>query len=439
MEKSPVDAEQVAWERISSAAREADPALSLAGLGLTRVPDGLKTLRYLTHLDLSGNRLTELPEWLGALTALEQLILRGNRLVQLPPSLAGLSRLAQLDAADNRLLQVPPELASLPRLSVLELGGNPHLLVPPPAIVARGSHAMLDHLRGLGSTAESAAETTLPSGIPPSDRAQDDATHGARHKAFLVGVPVLVICAVVLITAAMLGAAPGRTSPSSASLPAARAAAPAGAIDVSPNTAETATAKAPTTKNASPSSPEPAPFAGRVSTSATAPAASAAAATVTSSSVTTDAVGAYPTAAPDVDLALGQPATASSTMEDYVGSNAVDGNPDTYWESQDGTAFPQTLTIDLGGVTTVGRFDFRLPEASDWNERSETFTILGSTDGTDFFTIKPSAVYTFNANSASDDSTPLTIGPVHVRYIELSFTATNGWPAAQIGELDVYS
>ena len=59
MEKSPVDAEQVAWERISSAAREADPALSLAGLGLTRVPDGVKTLRYLTHLDLSGIQLTE--------------------------------------------------------------------------------------------------------------------------------------------------------------------------------------------------------------------------------------------------------------------------------------------------------------------------------------------------------------------------------------------
>ncbi|HWG27786.1 discoidin domain-containing protein [Actinospica sp.] len=433
MDESPVEAEQVAWERIKTAAREADSALSLAGLRLAQVPKSLKTLRYLTHLDLSGNQLTELPEWLGELTALELLVLRGNRLVQLPLSLAQLSRLAQLDAADNRLLQVPPELASLPRLSALELRGNPHLLVPPPAIVAQGSHAVLDYLRGLGGTAESAAEITLPSGTPLYNPAQDDATHGTRRKALLIGIPVLVIAAVIAITAAMAGAGPGQTSASSASLPTAQAAVPAGTISVSPNRAETATAKAPTTKHA-PTSPKPTRSAGRSSTSAT-----ASAVTATSSSATATGAGAYPTAAPDVDLTLGRPATASSAMEDYAASKAVDGNTNTYWESQDGTTFPQTLTLDLGDVTTVGRFDFRLPEASDWNERTETFTILGSTDGTDFFTIEPSAVYTFNANSASDDSASLTIDPVHTRYIELSFTTTDGWPAAQIGELDVYS
>ena len=460
MDVSPAEAEQVALERIRSAEREADSALSLAGLGLVQIPDGLKALKYLTHLDLSGNELTELPEWIGSLTALELLVLRGNRLVELPPSLARLSRLAQLDAADNRLLQVPPALASLPRLSVLELDGNPHLLVPPPAIVAQGSHAILEHLRGLSGldgTAESAAEITVASGIPPYKPTQGDAPRGTRRKAFLVGIPVLVIGAVIAVTAGMIGAGagPGRTSASSASPATVQAALPGGTAGASLNkgaATEAATASAtaaatstaigtaegPTTKNALTSLPEPTLSAGLVSGSAAAPTATATAAS-TSSSANAAAAVAYPTAAPDVDLAQGMPATASSTIQNYVASNAVDGNADTYWESQDGTAFPQSLTVDLGSVTTVGRFDFRLPEAPGWNERTETFTILGSTDGTDFFTIQPSAVYTFNANSASDDSASLTISPVHTRYIELYFTATDGWPAAQIGELGVYS
>jgi hypothetical protein len=439
MGEPPEEAEQVASQLIMAAANEADSVLSLSGLGLARLPDELRMLRYLTRLDLSDNLLTELPEWIGELSTLELLVLRGNRLMQLPPSLARLGRLTQLDAADNRLLQVAPELATMPRLAAIELRGNPHLLVPPPEIVARGNHAVLDYLRGHGVPGESANEVTIASSpVPPIPPIQAGDEHGVRRKALLIGVPVLVIGAVVAITAAMSGGQPAQTSDSS--LPTTQAATSIGAVVVSSKQATSTATKTPHAPTYSPT-----PTSEHASTHAATPGASTTPTTgattseASAASTTTAADAVIPTASPGVDLALDRPATATTAMQYYPASNVVDGSPSTYWESVDGDAFPQTLTVDLGEVTTVGSFEFRLPDASGWNERTETFTILGSTDGTDFFTIAPSAVYTFNANSSSDDTASLTISPVHTRYVELYFTATDGWPAAQIGELDVYS
>jgi hypothetical protein len=434
MSEPPIKADQEASDRIGAAAHELESVLSLSGLGLPRLPEDLRALKYLTVLDLSDNELTELPEWIGELAALEQLVLRGNRLTQLPPSLARLSRLTQLDAADNRLLQVAPELAALPRLATIELRGNPHLLVPPPEIVAEGGRAVLEYLRGTVNTGESATEIIFRSIPRPSDPMPPGSEHGGRRKAMMIAVPVLVVCVGVAITAALSGGGSGQTSPSA--LPAARAVTSVNAIAVSPN--QTA-AKSSTTLHAPTYSPTS--TAERATAHATAPQTSAPPSKTTAAKTGAAAppTTTYPIAAPGVDLAASRPASSSSTMQNYAAGNVVDGNPSTYWESLDGAAFPQTLKVDLGEVTTVGRFDFRLPTASDWNERAETFTILGSTNGTSFFTIQPSGTYTFNANSASDDSASLTVAPVHARYIELDFTATNGWPAAQLGELDVYS
>jgi hypothetical protein len=436
MSEAQLKAEQEASDRIGTAARQLESALSLSGLGLARLPEDLRALKYLTVLDLSGNLLTELPEWIGELAALEQLVLRGNRLTQLPPPLARLSRLTQLDAADNRLLQVAPELAAMPRLATIELRGNPHLLVPPPEIVAEGGRAVLEHLRGTAGPGEAATEIIFRSPPPPPVPRPADEGHETRRKALMIGVPVLVVCVAVAVTAALSSGRAGQTSTSA--LPAARAVTSVNAVVIPPGQSATkgaTTLHAPTYSPTSTAEPTTT-HAAAPQTSATPGETTAAAAADPSAAPTTIA---YPTAAPGVDLAANGPATSSSTMQNYVAANVVDGNPDTYWESLDGAAFPQTLEVDLGQVTTVGRFEFRLPQASDWNERTETFTVLGSTNGTDFFTIEPSGTYTFNANSPSDDSASLTVDPVHARYIKLYFTATDGWPAAQLGELGVYS
>jgi hypothetical protein len=55
------------------------------------------------------------------------------------------------------------------------------------------------------------------------------------------------------------------------------------------------------------------------------------------------------------NLALNQPITASSTASGFPATNANDGNTSTYWESTDGAAYPQTLTVNLGSVQSSGR------------------------------------------------------------------------------------
>jgi hypothetical protein len=151
--------ERKALRLIGAAAEDLRSALSLAGLGLEAVPPELGALSSLTRLDLSANRLTELPDWISDLTELEELVLRGNLLARLPPALVGLERLARLDAADNRLVEIPAGLSRLPRLSMLDLSGNGHLILPPPQVVALGSHAVLEYLRGYGNMPGDEPET----------------------------------------------------------------------------------------------------------------------------------------------------------------------------------------------------------------------------------------------------------------------------------------
>ncbi|HUN37856.1 MAG TPA: glycosyl hydrolase family 28-related protein, partial [Trebonia sp.] len=72
------------------------------------------------------------------------------------------------------------------------------------------------------------------------------------------------------------------------------------------------------------------------------------------------------------NLALNAPTTASSYDETYVASNATDGNTSTYWESSDGAAYPQTITVNLGSVQSIGSITLDLPPSSSWATRTET-------------------------------------------------------------------
>ncbi|HEY3871771.1 MAG TPA: choice-of-anchor D domain-containing protein, partial [Actinocrinis sp.] len=138
------------------------------------------------------------------------------------------------------------------------------------------------------------------------------------------------------------------------------------------------------------------------------------------------------------DLAQGQPATASSDFETFVPSNVTDGDTSTYWESQDGAGYPQTVTVDLGATMSIGSLTLNLPPSSAWNTRTETLSVLGSTNGTSFSQIVPSAGYTFNPSTNNSVNISLPSG-TSTRYVELSFTANTGWSAAQLSELQVFS
>ncbi|WP_194908460.1 discoidin domain-containing protein [Catenulispora rubra] len=137
------------------------------------------------------------------------------------------------------------------------------------------------------------------------------------------------------------------------------------------------------------------------------------------------------------NLAQGQPATASSTQTSFVASNVTDGNTSSYWESQDGAGYPQTITVDLGSTQPIGSTTLNLPPSSAWNTRTETLSVLGSTDGTNYSQIVGSAGYTFNPSSGNTVTIALPSG-TSARYVRLSFTANTGWSAAQLSEFQIF-
>jgi beta-glucosidase len=86
------------------------------------------------------------------------------------------------------------------------------------------------------------------------------------------------------------------------------------------------------------------------------------------------------TAPPDV--ALGRPATASSTESSlYPAANAVDGNPSTRWSSQ--FTDPQWIQVDLGSVQTIDRVHLVWEAAY-----ASAYQIQTSTDGTTWTTAR---------------------------------------------------
>jgi hypothetical protein len=138
------------------------------------------------------------------------------------------------------------------------------------------------------------------------------------------------------------------------------------------------------------------------------------------------------------NLALNRPVTASSDYQNYVPSNVTDGNTSTYWESTDGAGYPQTITVDLGSVQSIGSLTLNLPPASAWSTRTETLSVLGSTNGSSFSQVVASAGYTFNPSSGNTATISLPSG-TSTRYVQLSFTGNTGWSAAQLSEFQVYA
>ncbi|MET8041828.1 discoidin domain-containing protein [Micromonospora sp. NPDC005215] len=158
--------------------------------------------------------------------------------------------------------------------------------------------------------------------------------------------------------------------------------------------------------------------------------------------VVTPAATAAPAADPSAAAArvamlagLSATMTASSYNQNYVAANANDGNASTYWESAN-NAFPQWIQADLGATVSVDRVVLKLPPSSDWQTRTQTLSVLGSTNGSSFSTLKASAGYTFNP--ASGNTATVSFTAASTRYVRVQVTGNTGWPAAQLSEVEVY-
>ncbi|MFF4301946.1 discoidin domain-containing protein [Streptomyces sp. NPDC001601] len=136
------------------------------------------------------------------------------------------------------------------------------------------------------------------------------------------------------------------------------------------------------------------------------------------------------------NLALHRPTSESSHTQVYGSSNATDGDTSTYWESAN-NAFPQWVQVDLGAGTGVKRIVLALPPSAAWATRTQTISVQGSTDGGTFTQLLASAGYTFDP--ATGNTATLTLpATATTRYLRLTFTANNGWPAGQVSEFQVF-
>ena len=135
------------------------------------------------------------------------------------------------------------------------------------------------------------------------------------------------------------------------------------------------------------------------------------------------------------NLAAGKATSESSHTDVYPSSNVTDGNQASYWESAN-NAFPQWVQVDLGSSQSASRVVLELP--TGWGARNQTLSLLGSTDGTNFSTLKASATYTFDP-SVNSNTVTITFTATSDRYFRVNITANTGWPAGQISEFQVWN
>jgi hypothetical protein len=133
------------------------------------------------------------------------------------------------------------------------------------------------------------------------------------------------------------------------------------------------------------------------------------------------------------DLAAGKATGESSHTDVYSSGNVTDNNQSTYWESAN-NAFPQWVQADLGSAQSASRIVLQLP--ASWGARTQTLSILGSTDGTTFTTVKAAANYTFDPATGNTITIPIAATQ---RYFRVNITANTGWPAGQVSSLQVWN
>ncbi|GGM03957.1 discoidin domain-containing protein [Dactylosporangium sucinum] len=241
----------------------------------------------------------------------------------------------------------------------------------------------------------------------------------SHHRAELLRRSKAAILMLVIGVALMISAGYVRTGTGA---PADRAAAAERSGDTDDVWSDPTDVPTPQTSSSPPASPSPSP-------SMTSP----------SPSPAPTSPSASPTApAPSVNLALHRPATATSEVRTANGASyATDGNASTFWEGAN-HGLPQNLTIDLQGSYPVTRVVIKLPPLANWPARTQTLSVLGSTNGTTFTTVKGSAAYAFGFTGGKHEVT-ITVPRSTVRYLRLAFTGNSTWDAGQASEVEIYS
>ncbi|MEK3715077.1 CARDB domain-containing protein [Paenibacillus sp. FSL R7-0333] len=134
------------------------------------------------------------------------------------------------------------------------------------------------------------------------------------------------------------------------------------------------------------------------------------------------------------NLALNKTITASGQSQNYTPDNVKDSNQNTYWESAN-DAFPGWIQVDLGTLTSIDQLVLKLPV--NWEARTQTLAVQGSTNGSTFTDIVASAAYIFNP-AVANNSVTVSFTAASMRYVRLLFSTNTAWPAGQLSELEIY-
>ena len=129
--------------------------------------------------------------------------------------------------------------------------------------------------------------------------------------------------------------------------------------------------------------------------------------------------------------ALGKPITATSTVQNFVATNADDGDVNTYWEGT-GTS---SLTVSLGSNVDTSSVVVKLNPSSAWGPRTQTIEVQGREQSATGFTqlVAPRS-YAFDPASGNTVTIPVTSRVADVRLI---FSSNSGAGGGQAAELQV--
>ena len=94
--------------------------------------------------------------------------------------------------------------------------------------------------------------------------------------------------------------------------------------------------------------------------------------------------------------------------------------------------------MDLGSSQSIKRLQLKLPPDPAWGRRTQTITVLGSTDGSSYSSLAGAAGRDFDPGSGNTATITLPAA-VTARYVRLTFTGNTGWPAGQVSEYEIYS
>ena len=106
--------------------------LAFQDCNLIKLPDTLKNLLHVKHIDLSRNKLTDI-SMVTACTKTIFFACNGNKLTTIPDGISAMSHLEILQADDNELMDLPDAIGDLPNLTTLSLRNN-HLTLLTPAV-----------------------------------------------------------------------------------------------------------------------------------------------------------------------------------------------------------------------------------------------------------------------------------------------------------------